>query len=48
MDPGDFEGLVYIQGREQTREARGQHRLAGAGRSYQEQVMPARGRHLQG
>ena len=45
---GDLERLVLLEGREQAGEASGQHRLAGAGRAGEEQIVGAGGGDLEG
>ena len=45
---GDLERLVLLKRRQQTGEAPGQHRLAGAGRAGEEQVVGAGGGDLEG
>ncbi len=47
VDAGDLERLGVRQGREDGAQPPGQHRLAGAGRPAEQEVMTARGRDLE-
>ncbi len=48
VDHVHFQDLARVHGRHQPRQARRQHRLAGAGRAHHQQVVTARGGDLDG
>lgn len=48
MDGGDLQRFLGRQGRQQPGEAFGEHRLAGSGRAFEEDVVASCGGHLQG
>ena len=46
-DLGHVESLTKLERRQDPREAAREHRLAGAGRAAEQEMMSARGRHLE-